>query len=254
MKKQDKLSQCGFILVMTIKIEEITNIVGNNGMIQTLQISYSNSLLDSNLQLKRNWIYYLFTGKLAEYNRFKKLKRVDYWWIEIDDINNSITRKIPFDVSKYPIIGLSGVKLNLNSIKPIKDIDRELFNDMWSIYDKRNFNKLEQMLSKYLNNWKSTDKFDPPVFPSIIIDLKYPKDIIELETIEELVNQVDFIGYEWTESERLIDSKGNMYSTEYLNFGHPVGVVVPNKIDGSITNEELIHLIGNNKLNFKIID
>lgn len=37
-----------------------------------------------------------------------------------------------------------------------------------------------------------------------------------------------------------------------LNFGHPVGVVLPNKIDGTITNEELIHLIGNNKLNFKI--
>ncbi|MDR0262361.1 MAG: hypothetical protein LBJ04_03970 [Sphingobacterium sp.] len=92
------------------------------------------------------------------------------------------------------------------------------------------------------------------MFPSIIIDLKYPKDIIELETIEELVDQVDFIGYEWSDSERLIDSTGTMYSTEYLNFGHPVGVVLPKKIDGSITNEELLLLIGNNKLNFKIID
>ncbi|WP_120257701.1 hypothetical protein [Sphingobacterium detergens] len=193
-------------------------------------------------------------GKIPEYNRLKKLKRIDYWWIEIDDLNNSMGRKIPFDAFKYPIRGLGDVKLNLNSIQPIKDIDRALFNDMWSIHDKRNFNKLEQMISKYLKKWKCTDKFDPPEFPSIIIDLKYPKDIIELETIEELVNQVDYIGYEWTESERLIDSKGNMYSTEYLNFGHPVGVVVPNKIDGSITNEELIHLIGNNKLNFKIID
>ncbi|MGE8301293.1 MAG: hypothetical protein ACN6OW_17050, partial [Sphingobacterium paramultivorum] len=71
---------------------------------------------------------------------------------------------------------------------------------------------------------------------------------------EELVDQVDFFGYEWSDSERLIDSKGNIYSTEYLNFGHPVGVLLPNKIDGSITNEELIHLIGNNKLNFRIID
>lgn len=223
-------------------------------MIQTLQISSSNSLLDSNSQIKRNWIYYLFMGKLAEYNRLKQLKRVAYWWIEIDNINNSITRKIPFDLLKYPIIGLSDVKLNLNTIKPIKEIDSELFNDMWNIYDKRSFHKLEQMISKYLKKWKCTDEFNPPTFPSIIIDLKYPNDIIELETIEELVNQVDFIGYEWTESERLIDSKGNMYSTEYLNFGHPVGVVLPNKIDGTITNEELIHLIGNNKLNFKIID
>lgn len=221
---------------------------------QTLEISYSNSLLDSNSQIERNWIYYLFMGKLAEYNRLKQLKRVDHWWIEIDDINNSITRMIPFNVSKYPIIGLSEVVLNLNTIKPIKEIDRELFNDMWSIYDKRNFHKLEQMISKYLNNWKSNDKFDPPVFPSIIIDLKNPKEIIELETIEELINQVDYFGYEWTESERLIDSKGNVYSTEYLNFGHPVGVVLPSKIEGSITNEELIHLIGNNKLSFRIID
>jgi len=223
-------------------------------MIQTLQISSSNSLLDSNTQIKRNWFYYLFMGKLAEYKRLKKLKRIDYWWVEIDDINNSITKKIPFDVFKYPIRGLRDVELHLNSIQPIKDIDRELFNDMWSIYDNYNFNKLEQIISKYLKNWKSTHKFDPPLFPAIIIDLKYPKDIIELETIEELIDQVDYFGYEWSESERLIDSKGNIYSTEYLNFGHPVGVVLPNKIDGTITNEELIHLTGNNKLNFKIID
>ncbi len=223
-------------------------------MIQTLQISYSNSLLDFNSQIKGNWVLYLFMGKLAEYNTLKKLKRVDHWWIEIDAINNSITRKIAFDVLKYPIIGLSDVKLNLNSVTPRKDIDAELFNDMWCIYDNRNFNKLKQILYKYLNKWKSTDKFDPPVFPSIIIDLKNPKNIIELETIEELVNQDDYVGYEWNESERLIDSKGNMYSTEYVNFGHPVGVVLPSKIDGSITNEELIHLIGNSNLNFKIID
>lgn len=223
-------------------------------MIQTLQISYSSSLLDFNSQIKGNWVLYLFMGKLAEYNRLKKLKRVDHWWIEIDAINNSITRKIPFDVLKYPIIGLSDVKLNLNSVTPLKDINTELFNDIWCIYDNRNFNKLKQILYKYLNKWKSTDKFDPPVFPSIIIDLKNPKNIIELETIEELVNQDDYVGYEWTESERLIDSKGYMYSTEYVNFGHPVGVVVPSKIDGSITNEELIHLIGNSNLNFKIID
>ncbi len=50
------------------------------------------------------------------------------------------------------------------------------------------------MISKYLENWKSIDKFNPSVFPSIIIDLKYPKDIFELEMIEELVDQVDFIG------------------------------------------------------------
>lgn len=223
-------------------------------MIKTLQISSSNSLLDPSSQMMRNWLYYLFTGKLPEYNRLKKLKRIDYWWIEIDDLNNSIGRKIPFDAFKYPIRGLGDVKLNLNSIQPIKDIDSELFNDMWSIHDNCNFNKLEQMISKYLKKWKCTDEFNPPTFPAIIIDLKYPRDIIELETIEELVNQVDYIGYEWTESERLIDSKGHIYCTEYLNFGHPVGVVLPNKIDGTIMNEELIHLIGNNKLNFKIID
>lgn len=101
---------------------------------------------------------------------------------------------------------------------------------MWSIYDKRDFRKLEQMISKYLKNWKRTDEFDPPVFPPIIIDLKHPKYIIELETIEELVNQVDYVGYEWSDSERLIDSKGNTYNTEYLNFGHPVSVVLSNKI------------------------
>ncbi|WP_312365431.1 hypothetical protein [Sphingobacterium sp.] len=223
-------------------------------MIQKLQISHSNSLLDYNSQMTRNWFYYLFKGRIAEYNRLKKLKRIDYWWIEIDDINNSIIRQIPFDILKYPIRGLSDVKLNLDSIKPIKNINRALFNDIWSIYEKYDFHKLEQMISKYLKKWKSPDKFDPPIFPSIIIDLKYPKDIIELETIEELVGQVDFFGYEWSDSERLIDSKGNMYSTEYLNFGHPVGVVLPDKIDGRITKEELIQLIGDNKLNFEIID
>jgi hypothetical protein len=36
-------------------------------MIQTLQISSSNFLLDSNSQMKWNRIYYLFIGKLAEY-------------------------------------------------------------------------------------------------------------------------------------------------------------------------------------------
>ncbi|GAL87405.1 hypothetical protein MYP_4635 [Sporocytophaga myxococcoides] len=221
---------------------------------QTLQILHKNSLLNPDSIRPLNWVSSLFSSKLSEYKRYKKLKRVDYWWIEIDDKSMSIVRQIPFDVLRCPIMGLSDEKLNFKSIESLKSIDNELFNDMWSIYDKRNFKKLEQIHSKYLNNWISGDKFNPPIFPAIIIDLKYPNDIIKLETIEQLINQVDYVGYEWTDSERLIDTKGHLYKTDYLNFGHPVGVVIPYEIEKRITKEELIQLIGNQKINFKIKD
>ena len=58
-----KQSRCGSILVLIIKFEETIKLDSNNRMIQTLQISYSNSLLDSNSQIERNWIYYLISQR-----------------------------------------------------------------------------------------------------------------------------------------------------------------------------------------------
>jgi hypothetical protein len=223
-------------------------------MTEVLQIKHSESLIDSKWTKSKNWILSLFSGDLPNYRLHKILKRVDYWWIEYDLNNTTIKRKIGFDKLKSPLTGLANFKLRVDfkNIDTNSQIDSILFNDVWSLYDKRDFNKLTKIYSKYLELWRKPNQIESPRFPVILIDLMNTTEIIKIDTVEQLINQSDFVGYEWTDTERLIDSKGDIYKTDYYNFGHPVGVVIPSKIEKRLKNAELMDILKDNKIDFQI--
>lgn len=223
-------------------------------MTEVLQIKHSESLIDSKITKPKDWIFSFLTGNLSKYRFGIILKRVDYWWIEFDSNDFTIKRKIGFDVLKSPLTRLTNIELLIDFMSLDKNykIDSTLFNDVWNLYDKRGFKMLKQTHSIYIELWRKPKNIEAPQFPCIIIDLNTTKEIIKVETIEQLINQPDFIGYEWTDSERLIDSKGNIYKTVYLNFGHPVGVVIPSKIERVLKNTELIDILTDDKIEFRI--
>jgi hypothetical protein len=223
-------------------------------MTEVLQIKHSESLIDSNWTKPKNWILSVLTGNLQKYRFERILKRVDYWWIEYDSNDSTIKRKIGFDKLKSPLSGLTNIMLRIDfkKLKTDYPIDSYLFNDVWNLYDKIDFDKLTQIHTKYLELWRQPNKIESPRFPSILIDLMNTTEIIKIDTVEQLINQSDFVGYEWTDSERLIDSKGDIYKTDYYNFGHPVGVVIPSAIDRRIDNSELTTILSDNEIEFKI--
>lgn len=223
-------------------------------MTEVLKIKHTESLIDSKWTKPQNWILSFLTGNLSKYQLGKILKRIDYWWIEFDSNDFTIKRKIGFDVLKRPLTGLINIELQIDFISLDKNykIDPVLFNDLWNLYYKRDFKMLTQTHSKYLKFWRQPNNIEAPKFPCIIIDFKNTKEIIKVDTIEQLINQPDYIGYEWTDSERLIDSNGNVYKTDYINFGHPVGVVIPLKIERTLNNAQLSDILANNKTIFKI--
>lgn len=223
-------------------------------MSEVLQIKHSESLIDLKWTKPQNWILSFMTGNLSKYKLCRNLKRVNYWWIDFDFNNFTIKRKIGFDILKSPLIGLSEIELKIDftSLNKNYKIDSVLFNDVWNLYDKKDFIMLKQTHSKYLELWRQSKIIEAPQFPCIIIDLNNTKEIIKINNIGQLINQPDFIGHEWTDSERLIDSKGNVYKTDYFNFGHPVGVVIPSKIERTLKNTELIDILADNKTKFWI--
>ena len=223
-------------------------------MTEVLQIKHSESLIDSNWTKPKNWILSLLTGNLQKYRLDKILNRVDYWWIEYDSNDSTIKRKIGFDKLKSPLSGLTNIMFRIDFKKLDTDypIDSILFNDVWNLYDKRDFDKLTQIHTKYLELWRQPNEIESPRFPGILIDLMNTTEIIKIDTVEQLINQSDFVGYEWTDTERLIDSKGDIYKTNYYNFGHPVGVVIPSKIEKRLKNAELMDILKDNKIDFQI--
>lgn len=178
----------------------------------------------------------------------KKYKDVKYWWIEINPNNGRPERELGFDAIKRPIVS-GPYKDNLGfwldtemrfNHKQYETIDIEIFNDTWRMFNNPNFKELENTIGKYLIRWEDSKKLPSPTFPIIAIDENNPEGLVVYSTPSEIMDNSDVFGYEWDDDENInvIDSKGNIYSIEYLNFGHPVGCVIPKKIEKVITINE----------------
>lgn len=225
-------------------------------MSEIFRIEHNESMVDSKWHEPQIWVLSLLSRNISKYRLCKKIKKVKYWWIDLNSNEFTIKRKIGFDICKSPLKGLSDLDLQIDFMNLDRNlkIDPVLFNDVWNLYEKRDSKILWQTHSKYLELWRNSENFESPQFPCILIDLKNTKDVIEIDTIDEFIIQPDYNGYEWSDSERLIDSRGNIYKADYINFGHPIGVVIPSKIERTIKNSELIEILAGNNIEFRIED
>tara|TARA_B100000508_G_scaffold138562_1_gene134932 strand:- start:2260 stop:2931 length:672 start_codon:yes stop_codon:yes gene_type:complete len=219
-----------------------------------IQIEHHNNLITGLLPKPKNWIVALFSGRIHTWRMHRELQLIEYWWIELDPNTMLINRKICFDWSKKPTITNFEYDINIpDSLETIKSIDNMMFNDVWEVYRTRNFKKLELTHEKYLKLWGKSSSLSPPVFPILITNLETPDYDLEIVNEKEHVFQfVDIFGYEWDNSEQVVDSLGKIYDVEYLNFGHPVGVVIPSKIVGKIGQSEINDILKNENFEFKV--
>ncbi|GAL86347.1 hypothetical protein MYP_3576 [Sporocytophaga myxococcoides] len=192
------------------------------------------------------------SGQLENYYLVQRLKRVAYWWIELKE--GIIKRKVPFDILKSPITGLEKISIDLKEqdLSKYEEIQLELFEDLLGIYSKRDFNKLVKTHNKYLESWRITIKTPAPVFPILIINPKLPSGYLLIENANRLLGDSDLTGYEWDSGDIVIDKLGRIYKVEYLNFGHPMGVVIPKSIIEGMTKKEVKEFINSENIPFEI--
>jgi hypothetical protein len=173
------------------------------------------------------------------------LDHVKYWYIEVDKNTGTPQREIGFDITNRAILfaptdknyGLWTDSPATFTVTDYKAVDKNLFNDIFEALEKHDFKIIEEKITKYLKLWTDNLNIKPPQLPVLICNFDSMTDFLYCRTYEQLLN-VDVTGYEW-EGEKLIDKTGAIYTTEYINFGHPVGCVIPRTIENILVLDDL---------------
>lgn len=183
-----------------------------------------------------------------------RLRNVHYWWLELNLSDYSLKRAIAFGMDRRPVGGLGRVILNADFSQPAYEeiIEPMIFEDVWKCGQRRDFQLVSQTIDKYLKRWTINSNPEPPLFPGILLEIDAVSTVIRFNNVEELTENVDFFGYEWSDTDRFIDSLGRVYKTAYYNFGHPVGVVIPHSIERTLNQEELGMLLKKTGINFRM--
>ena len=129
-------------------------------------------------------------------------------------------------------------------------INNEVFNDIFEAKVANDINCVWRKNEKYFLKWKENESMDTPQFPLLIYDLTNYNETFYCDSWS-LLSDVDITGYEWDLNKRVIDAKGNIYKTTYINFGHPVGCVYPEKIEETISLDNFKVLL---RVHFKQIE
>jgi hypothetical protein len=122
-------------------------------------------------------------------------------------------------------------------------IEQKKFEDIWDMMQKRDMPELERKIDEYLRFWAEDGDTPAPAYPIIILDYDRPENINLISNADRVVEDIDLWGYSWGVNKRVIDSTGNLYCVDYINFGHPVGCVYPKEIERVIELEELTGLV-----------
>lgn len=192
----------------------------------------------------------ILSGNYNLYLQQKRRNRIKCWWIEIK--NQNINRYITFDNWNQPINNFEKPEVDISSLNG-EEIYLEIFEDIYRLMNIRDMEQLQETHSKYLNSWNKKLFITPPTFPVLSIDIDNLNDTIEkYSNPNDIIMNYNLNGYEWAESERIIDSLGQLYEVEYLNFGHPMGVVVPKRIERTMSTNEVNEIIKNQNIEFKV--
>jgi len=199
---------------------------------------------------KLTFLNSILSSKYNLYLLQKRKSKIKYWWIEVE--NQSLNRHIAFDIWNKPIKNSEKPKIDFSNLKG-EEIYFEIFEDVYRLMNIRDIEQLRKTHSKYLETWNKKLFIDPPTFPVLSIDINDLNDTIEkYSTPNDIIMNSELSGYEWSESERIIDSIGQLYEVQYLNFGHPMGVVVPKRVERNMSSSEVNKIIENQAIEFRI--
>jgi hypothetical protein len=173
------------------------------------------------------------------------LDNVKYWYIEVDKNSGTPQREIGFDnINRAILFAPTDKNYGLWTDSPVNftwtehtTVDKEVFNDIFEALEKHDFKIIENKIKKYQKLWTENPDIKKPELPVLICNLDSMTDFLHCKTYEQLLD-VDVMGYEW-EEQKLIDKTGAVYTTDYINFGHPVGCVIPKKIEIILSFDDL---------------
>ena len=168
----------------------------------------------------------------------EKLDHIKYWLIEIESDTGIAQREIGFDAWNRAILfaptdrnmGLWADSNMIFNTEQFPNIENELFNDIFEAMEAHNMVCITDKIKKYDALWTINPTIEVPLFPILIFDLTNFNEFIYCDSSQKLT-QTNLTAYEWDPETKCIDSRGFVYTTKYLNFGHPVGCVVPDRIE-----------------------
>lgn len=183
----------------------------------------------------------------------RQLEQVDYWYIEIETETGIPQREIGFDILNSAILfgptdrnyGFWTESNMTFDINQHPSIAAEVFNDVFEALELHSLSFVSQKIEKYFGKWTENNSIETPQLPLLFYDLTNYNETFYCDSWE-LLADVDLIGYRWDSSKRVIDAKGNVYKTTYINFGHPVGCVYPEKIEETISLENFKKILVTN--------
>lgn len=187
----------------------------------------------------------------------KRLDNIDYWYIEVNAAGVPI-REIGFEAANRALLfapttknrGLwtdSNITLDKSEYE---NISKDIFDDIFEAMEVSHIDCIREKINKYLKKWTDGVELKAPEMPILIFDLDNIRETLYCNSYEILYDS-DITGYEWEGDKKFIDNKGNVYATEYINFGHPVGCVFPKQIEKNLTLNNFKQLIENNFATFK---
>ena len=183
---------------------------------------------------------------------------IGYWYIEVDIETGLPQREVGFGpCNRASLVAPTdkdrGFWIDSNMTFEVNQypvIDSEIFNDIFEALAAHDINCVWRKNEKYFLKWTDSEYIETPQLPLLIYDLTNYNETLYCNSWS-LFSDVDITGYEWDSEKRVIDSKGNIYKTTYINFGHPVGSVYPEKIEETISLDDFKNLL---KTNFEQID
>ena len=155
----------------------------------------------------------------------ENLALTEYWVVELE--KNGNIKSIGLDIGKRPLSRTKNLLTEYPDNNYSEPISIQLFQDIYEMSGVRDWNKLLIITSKYLELWSKSTNPDAPDFPVLLIEQN--GTYIDFSNSEELT-RIDIAQYPWDGGEYLIDKNLNEFETEYWNFGHPTGVVIPKGI------------------------
>ncbi|GAA4817134.1 hypothetical protein [Litoribaculum gwangyangense] len=181
------------------------------------------------------WFKGLLSGRMEEYKTQRNLELTEYWITESED--NGYIKSIGLDFSKRPLSRTKDLLKEYPDNNFSQAISKELFTDIYEMAGLRDWDRLVKITSKYLNLWSQQTNPNAPEFPVLLIE---QTGIYTYFSNVEEFTRIHIAQYPWDGGEYLIDRNLNEFETEYWNFGHPTGVVIPKGIKRKWTKEELI--------------
>lgn len=199
------------------------------------------------VRLYKSILYFIFkifaVGKIItniDYERY--LYRIDYWYIEIEIGTRIPIREIGFDTLNRAILfgpsnrnhGFWIYSKTTFDINQYPIINSEIFNDIFEALEIHEIDHVRKKINNYFLKWTNNKLIETPQLPLLIYD---PTNFNETFYCDswDLLADVDLTGYEWDSSKRVIDANGTIYKTTYINFGHPIGCVYPEKIEETVS-------------------